>query len=53
MNVKVVDAAFSFEIDGMKMSMACTGNGTMSGAKYFSGAAILASLVALISSATF
>lgn len=52
MNVKVVDASFSFEIDGMKMSMSCSGDDKMSAASYLSGVTIIASLVALISSAT-
>lgn len=44
MNQKIVDASFSFEIDGMKMSMKCMG----SAASYFTGSAVLASIVAMI-----
>lgn len=54
MNQKVVDAAFSVEIDGMMMSMQCTGDSMGSAASYFSsGAAILASIMALISMSAF
>lgn len=44
MNQKMVDASFSFEIDGMKMSMQCMG----SAASYLTGSAVLASIVAMI-----
>jgi hypothetical protein len=53
MNKKVVDAAFSFEINGMKMSMACTDDGKHSAASSLAGSAILASIIAMISMATF
>ena len=53
MNKKVVDASFSFEIDGMKMTMSCTGDNKGSAAAYFTGSAILATLVSLITLASF
>jgi len=46
MNEKIVDASFSFEIDGMKMSMHCMDKG--SAASYFTGSAVLATIVAMI-----
>ena len=51
MNQRVVDASFSFEIDGMKMSMSCTDNST--GSAYFTSSAILAAIIAMISLASF
>jgi hypothetical protein len=54
MNQNVVDAAFSLEIDGMRMSMQCSGGMKGSGASFYSsGAAILASILALISMSAF
>lgn len=53
MNQKVVDASFSFEIDGMKMSMSCTGDNKGSGASYITGSAILSSIVAMVTLASF
>lgn len=53
MNQKVVDASFSFEIDGMKMSMSCTDGGKGSAAAYFGSSAILATVIAMISFASF
>ena len=52
MNMMVVDASFSFEIDGMKMSMSCMKE-SESAAAYISGAALLASGAALIASSVF
>lgn len=48
LNQKVVDASFSMEIDGMKMSMGCMDNGST-----YVGGAILASLGALFSMAVY
>lgn len=50
MNQMVVDASFSVEIDGMKMSMGCTEGS--SGAAYFTSA-ILSSIAALITMSIF
>ena len=52
MNQKIVDASFSVQIDGMMMSMACTGD-QMSAASYFSAATLLASIGTLITISTF
>lgn len=48
MNERIVDAKFAFEIDGMKMSMACSKSGST-----YVASAIVASLAALVSMATF
>ena len=53
MNMMIVDASFSVEIDGHKMSMACTGDMSPSAASYFSGAAFLASIVTLMTMSIF
>lgn len=54
MNRMLVDASFAIEIDGMKMSMACTGDDKKeSAATYVTGAALLASGVALLASSVF
>lgn len=49
MTQKVVDASFSMEINGMTMSMQCAG----SGAAYLTGSVIIASIIAMISLASF
>ena len=50
MSHQVVDASFSMEINGMKMSMGCTGG---SAAAYFTGSAIFATIIAMITLASF
>lgn len=47
----VVDASIGFEIEGMKMSMKCSGD--MSKASYFSRFGVLVSLAALVTLSSF
>lgn len=55
MNQQVVDASFSFEIDGMSMSMMCSGGDgdMMSAAANINGFALLASIISLITISGF